>query len=44
VRAQQAASAQIDALGHAGEQAGKAATAMKNAGDMAASLKHAGLE
>ena len=33
---QQAAAAQAAALGHAGEQAGKAASAVKNVGDMAA--------
>ena len=42
-RAQQAAAAQAAAVGHASEQAGKAATAVKNVGDMAASLKDAGL-
>jgi hypothetical protein len=42
-RAAQATAAQAAALGHASEQAGKAATAVKNVGDMAASLKNAGL-
>jgi hypothetical protein len=41
--AQQAAAAQVAALGDAGEQAGKVAAAVKTAGDMASSLKHAGL-
>jgi hypothetical protein len=42
-RAQQAAAAQAAALGHVSEQAGKAAAAVKNVGDMASSLKNAGL-
>ncbi len=42
-RAQQAALQQAAALGHAGEQAGKAATAVKNVGEMASSLQTAGL-
>jgi hypothetical protein len=40
---QQAAVQQAAALGHASEQAGKAAVAVKNVGDMAASLQNAGL-
>jgi hypothetical protein len=42
-RAQQAAAQQAADLGHVGEQAGKAATAVKNVGDAASSLQDAGL-
>jgi hypothetical protein len=42
-RAQQAALQQAAALGHTSEQAGKAATAVKNVGEMASSLQTAGL-
>jgi len=42
-RAQQAAAQQAADLGHVSEHAGKAATAVKNVGEMASSLQHAGL-
>jgi hypothetical protein len=42
-RAQQAAAQQAADLGHVSEQAGKAATAVKNVGEMASSLQNAGL-
>jgi len=42
-RAQQAALQQAATLGHASEQAGKAATAVMNVGEMASSLQTAGL-
>jgi hypothetical protein len=42
-RAQQAAAQQAADLGHVGEQAGKAAAAVKNVGEAASSLQDAGL-
>ena len=42
-RTQQAAVQQAADLGHVSEQAGKAATAVKNVGEMASSLQTAGL-
>jgi len=43
-RAQQAAAQQAANIGHVSEQAGKAAVAVKNVGEMASSLRNAGAE